>query len=193
MADTEKTPATIESNSAQIENINAVLGDVIDKLAEMTKAITETKAVATTAAAAGKKTTGLFGGKRKQTPMKDLLTGDIYISKAAVGKKFATEVGKEPTDTFAWYTVMNKLKMPKSDKAGAPAENSDRFVAASDAEAAAVKAKVAAQAEVERAETQKRLDAEEAAKNKAAAPVATPAVSAQKPGQQQNKSGQGHK
>lgn len=143
-------PKTVEQRIGVLED---VLSELIDKTEALTKEVAEAKK---TAAAAGTtKAKGLFGGKRAQTPIKDLKTGEVYISKAAVGKKFASEVGKDPTDTFAWYTVMNKLKMD---------DGSDRFVVASEAEATAIRAKMAAAAEEDQKARQKALDEEEAKK-----------------------------
>ena len=178
----EVKPMTLDEAGQKISVLEGVVGELLDRVESLVKEVASVKKTATTAATAAPVKKGLFGGHRQQTPMKDLLTGIVYISKAAVGKAFAAEIGEDPANTFVWYKVFTKLRMPKDNKAGL-AEGSERFVAATEDEATKVRADVAAQAEKERAEAQALLDAEEA-KKAAAAPAGTTgntAPAAQKP------------
>jgi len=68
-----------------------------------------------------KKKSGLFGGKRERTAIKDTKTGTIYVSKAAVGKALAGEFNLDPLDHFVWYKIT--------------AQEPERFVEASAEEA----------------------------------------------------------
>jgi len=146
----EEVPASIEERISAIEG---VVMELIDKVEAIVKSVEDVKKTAVT------KPKGLFGGKRKPTPTKDLKTGTVYASKAAVGKSLATEAGADPLDTMAYYTVIKNLKM---------SDGSDRFVDASEEEGAKALAEKKAQIEKEVAEANARIAAEEAAKAKAA-------------------------
>lgn len=153
---TEESKVTEEEPQSTEERIGAleeVVTELIDRVEDIVKTIETVKKTAVT------KPKGKFGGKRQRTPMKDVETGDIYISKAAVGKQFADKVGLEATNTFAWYTVEKQVRM----KDGSP-----RFVEASPEEAAKAIADYDAQMAKEVAEANAKLEAEEAAKTEAA-------------------------
>ncbi len=145
----EEVPASPEQ---RIDALESVVMELIDKVEAVAKSIEDVRKTAVT------KPKGLFGGKRKPTPTKDLKTGIVYPSKAAVGKELATEAGADPLDTMAYYTVIKNLKMP---------DLSDRFVDASEEEGAKALAAKKAQIEKEVAEANERLAAEAAAKAKA--------------------------
>ena len=49
--------------------------------------------------------TGLFGQHRERSTTKDTVTGIVYVSRSAVGKALATEIGGDPGDHFAWYKL----------------------------------------------------------------------------------------
>ncbi len=155
-----KTPEEVEvpaSDSERIGALESVVMELIDKVEAMTKLVEEVKKTAVT------KPKGLFGGKRQPTPTKDLKTGTVYPSKAALGKALAAEAGADPLDTMAYYTVIKNLKM---------ADNSDRFANASEEEGAKALAEKKAQIAADVAEANVRLEkeaAEKAAKEKAAA------------------------
>ena len=102
----------------------------------------------------GKKS-GLFGGKRKRTAIRDTKTGKIYVSKASCAKNVAAEFGLDPLDSFAWYKIQ--------------AQSPDRFVDATEEERAKAEAEDAERLEKIRLEGQARLDAEAAEKAKAEA------------------------
>lgn len=95
-----------------------------------------------------KKSSGLFGGKREKTAIKDTKTGKVYVSKSAVGKVLAAEADTTAEDHFAWYKLQAKFP--------------DRFVDASAEEKAKAdtieKAKLAREIE----EANKKLQAEQA-------------------------------
>ncbi len=152
--ETEEVPASPEERISALEG---VVMELIDKVEAGVKALEEVKKTAVT------KPKGLFGGKRKPTPTKDLKTGIVYASKAAVGKSLATEAGADPLDTMAYYTVIKNLKMP---------DGADRFVNASEEEGAKALAEKKAQIEKEVAESNARIAAEEAAKTAAATKAA---------------------
>lgn len=98
-----------------------------------------------------KKATGLFGGKRTKTAIKDTTTGKIYPSKAATGKELFKEVENgDPADHFLWYKLIAKFP--------------DRFVDASAEEAESVWAEEKAKLEAEVEEANKKIEAEEKAK-----------------------------
>ncbi len=96
-----------------------------------------------------KKSTGLFGGKRGRTAIKDATTGVVYISKSAVGKALAGEADADPLDHFAWYKLQAKFP--------------DRFVEASEVEKTKVEAEEKARVEKEVAEANAKIAAEEKA------------------------------
>lgn len=150
-------PETPKTSEERIKALEDVVFELIGKFEEFTKEFKGfSKQVVT-------KPKGLFGGKREATPQKDLKTGTVYPSKAAVGKNFAAEAGADPADTMAWYTVLKVLKMP---------DGVDRFVDASPEEAAKSRAEYKAKIEAEVAEKNRQLEAEEAKKTAAAVPVA---------------------
>jgi len=97
-----------------------------------------------------KKSTGLFGGKREKTAIRDTKTGKIYPSKAAVGKALAGEFELDPLDHFSWYKIISK----------AP----DRFVSASEEEAQKVWKEEEEKRAKEVEEANKKIAEEEAAK-----------------------------
>lgn len=126
-----------------LEDTLLKLIDMVEELAKRTDKLEKT---------AVKKTTGLFGGKREKTAIKDTKTGIIYVSKAAVGKNLAAEFDEDPLDHFAWYKIQAK----------AP----ERFVNASEEEAQRVWKEEEEKRAKEVMESNKRLAAEEAAKAK---------------------------
>ena len=159
-----EVPRTSEQRLDAIEN---VVFELIDRVEKLTKEYEGFKKQAVT------KPKGLFGGKRTPSPMKDLKTGIVHPSKAAVGKIFAVEAGGDPADTMVFYTVMKVLKMP---------DGSDRFIEASEEEGKKARADYQAKIDAEVAEMNKKLEAEQAAAAKAApAPVATKAPAQAQP------------
>ena len=145
----------------RLEAIEGVVFELIDRVEKLTKSTEDFKKQAVT------KPKGLFGGKRTPTPMKDLKTGIVYPSKAAVGKNFGAEAGGDPLDTMVYYTVMKVLKMPDS---------TDRFVEASAEEGAKARAEYQKKIEAEVAEKNKLLEAEQAAEAKKATAAPVPAA-----------------
>ncbi len=137
----EEKPKTAEERIAGLEEAT---GAILDMLEGLTKKISEVDKKAV------KKSTGLFGGKRTKTAIKDTQTGKIYASKAQMGKSIAAEMSLDPGNNFVYYQIVAK----------AP----ERFVDATDEEAEKAWADEKAQVEKDRAEAQKKLDAEEAAK-----------------------------
>ena len=133
----------------RIKALEDVVAQVIDKLEEQAKELESVKKTTV------KKSAGLFGGKRERTAIKDITTGKIYPSKASVGKSLAGEAGADPLDHFAWYKLMAKFP--------------DRFVSATDEEAKAVWKAEADRVAKEVEESNQRLQAEQAVKDKAAA------------------------
>lgn len=138
----------------RLDAIEGVVFELIDRVEKLTQAFEGLKKQAVT------KPKGLFGGKRTPSPMKDLKTGKVYPSKAAVGKNFAVEAGADQLDTMAYYTVMKVLKMP---------DGTDRFVEASADEGAKARAEYQAKIDAEVAESNAKLQAEQEAEAKAAA------------------------
>lgn len=160
VAATPVTPVAPKTAEERIEAIEGVVFELIDRVEKLTKSTDDFKKQAVT------KPKGLFGGKRTPSPMKDLKTGKVYPSKAAVGKNFATEAGGDPLNTMVYYTVMKVLKMP---------DGTDRFVEATEEEGIAARAEYQAQIEKEVAEANARLAADEEAKAKAEKEAATKA------------------
>lgn len=149
MTTEEQTPKTPEQ---RIEALEEATGTVLDMLEALTKKVNEVDKKAV------KKSSGLFGGKRKKTAIKDTKTGIVYPSKARLGKLLAgTEDFKDldSGNNFVYYQIIAK----------AP----ERFVDASDEEAEKCWAAEKVEAERERAEAQKKLDAEAKAKAEAEA------------------------
>lgn len=107
-----------------------------------------------------KKSSGLFGGKRVETAIKDTTTGVIYPSKAAMGKALAKEFSGDTTDNFVYYKIMAKAA-------------AGRFVDATQVEAEAAWAK-------QQSELQKAVDAANKELEKKVVPP-TPATPAQTP------------
>jgi len=107
---------------------------------------------------AKKKSKGLFGGKRKAVPIKDIKTGVVYRSMAHVNQVFGPECGINPKEnSMGYYTIEKKLLMPDGTK---------RFIPANDEEAA--KARAAYDAEIKKAiDEQNAKFAEEEAKKAA--------------------------
>jgi len=93
----EKTPE--ERLEAVEEALDAVLG-MVEELSKKVNDI-DKKTV--------KKSTGLFGGKRKsEFGTKDTKTGKVYPTKAAAGKALATEYDLDPLVSTVYYTIMSK-------------------------------------------------------------------------------------
>lgn len=141
---TTKDKEAKEQPKTKLDALEETVVKMIDMLEELGKRIEKVEKTAV------KKSTGLFGGKRTRTAIKDTKTDITYVSKAAVGKNLAGEFNLDPLDHFAWYKIT--------------ALEPDRFVDASEEEAQkAWKAEEELKAkEVE--ESNKRLAAEEAAK-----------------------------
>ena len=138
--DKEKTP------EERIEALEEAMGTILDMLEALTKKVAEVDKKAV------KKSSGLFGGKRKKTAIRDTKTGTIFASKAQLGKKLAGEFGLDPGNNFVYYQIIAK----------AP----ERFEDASEEEAEKAWTAEKAQAEKDRAEAQKKLDDEAKAKAK---------------------------
>lgn len=131
----------------RVEALEEAISTILDLVESLTQKVAEVDKKAV------KKSTGLFGGKRTKTAIKDTKTGSIYASKAATAKALYKEVENgDPGDHFLWYKL----------QAAFP----DRFVDASEEEAQKVWAEESAQREKEVEEANKRL-AEEEAKKKA--------------------------
>ncbi len=143
----ETTEKTTEERVGAIEE---ALGTILDMLEEQTRKIAEVDKKSV------KKSTGLFGGKRKKTAIKDTTTGTIYPSKARLGKELAGTADFkdiDPGNNFSYYQIIAK----------AP----ERFVDADDEEAEKVWKEEAAVREKEVEEANKRIAAEEETKKKA--------------------------
>lgn len=140
----QEVPQTIEE---RMEAVESVVMELITKVEELAKNFEGFKKTAIT------KPKGLFGGKRTPSPMKDLKTGKVYPSKAAVGKAFAAEAGGDPLDTMVYYTVIKTLKMP---------DGADRFVEAPAEEAAKAREEYQKQVQAEVDRRNAELDAEAA-------------------------------
>jgi len=124
-----------------IDALEEAMGTILDMLENLTKKVDEVDKKTV------KKSTGLFGGKRTKTAIKDTKTGKIYASKAATGKALYGEVENgDPADHFLWYKLQ--------------AAYPDRFTDASDEEANKVweDERIAREKEVE--ESNKKLEAE---------------------------------
>lgn len=132
---------------SRIEALEEMVLDLAEKVEEIGKQITGLSKTTV------KKSAGLFGGKRERIAIKDTKTGEIYVSKAAVGKALYAEADTAIDDHFAWYKLMAKFP--------------DRFVEASAAEKAAVEKKEADRIAKEVEESNKKLAEEEAQKGKA--------------------------
>lgn len=110
----QEKPKTTDDRLEAIEKGLSSLADIIESVVKDVDGLKKTTL---------KKATGLFGGKRTKTAIKDTKTSNVYPSKAAVGKRLAgTEDFKDldPGDNFAWYKII----------AAAP----DRFTEASEEE-----------------------------------------------------------
>jgi len=131
-----------------LQDVVEVVNELVNKVEEMGKEVDNLKKTSV------KKSSGLFGGKRTKTAIKDTKTGTIYPSKANVGKMLAGEFGLDSTDNFTWYKII--------------AQAPGRFVEASDEEAAAAWKKQEEELQKSVDEANKRLAAEaEASKGKA--------------------------
>lgn len=135
-----------EAPKSRIEALEETVLQLADKVEELEK--NQTSLAKTTV----KKSAGLFGGKRERMAIKDTTTGEIYVSKAAVGKALAKEADTVAEDHFAWYKLMAKFP--------------DRFVDATPAEKAKVEKEDAERVAKEVEESNIRLAKEEAAKGK---------------------------
>lgn len=147
---------TVEDRMAAVEEVVFELIDRVEKLSKEQATIKKT---------AGGKPRGLFGDKRKPVPMKDLKTGIVYPSKAALGKALAIEAGGDPGDTMVYYTVIKELKM--DDKTA-------RFAEASPEEGQKAREDRQKQIEAEVAAANARMDAERAAATAAATAASKP-------------------
>lgn len=139
-------PKTVE---ARLDDLESAIKTMLDMLEDVTKKIAEVDKKAV------KKSSGLFGGKRTKTAIKDTKTGTVYASKAQMGKRVAAEFGLDPGNNFVYYQIITK----------AP----DRFVDAGEEESAKAWADEKVRVEKERAEAQAKLDAEAKAKAEAEA------------------------
>lgn len=128
----------------KIDALEETVLKLIDMMEDVTKRMDKLEKTAV------KKSTGLFGGKRERTAIKDTKTGVIYPSKAAVGKALADEFGLDALDHFAWYKIQS----------AAP----DRFVEASDEEAKEAWKKVEDELAKKVAADNARIQAEQAGK-----------------------------
>jgi len=135
-----------EAPKSRIEALEETVLQLADKVEEITKVM------ATLSKTTVKKSAGLFGGKRERVAIKDTTTGEIYVSKAAVGKALAKEADTTPEDHFAWYKLMGKFP--------------DRFVDATAVEKAKVEKEDADRIAKEVDEANIKLAQEEAAKGK---------------------------
>lgn len=106
------TEGTPKSKVDILEETVLKLIDTVEALAKKIDSVEKT---------AVKKKSGLFGGKRERTAIKDTKTGTVHVSKAAVGKALAGEFNLDPLDHFVWYKIT--------------AQAPDRFVDASEEEA----------------------------------------------------------
>jgi len=68
----------------------------------------QTRAPAPVSVEAGAVATGTKKGRQKAKPQKDTKTGILYKSKAAAGMAVASEYGLDPSETFIWYSVIQK-------------------------------------------------------------------------------------
>jgi len=133
MTSESKTP---EERISSLEDGMSTVLDMLEDLSKQVKGM-------------GPKKGGLFGGKRTKTAIKDTKTGIVYPSKAGVGKALAGKddfADLDPGNSFVYYQMIGK--------------SPERFVDATEAEAEKVWADGKLVAEKERAESQKRLDAE---------------------------------
>lgn len=146
----QEKPKTVEERLAAVEE---AVGTILDLVEAQAKKIAEVDKKAV------KKSTGLFGGKRTKTAIKDIKTGTIYASKAQMGKKLAGEFSLDAGNNFVYYQIIAK----------AP----ERFVEASAEETQKVWAEEAAQVEKERQVAQTKLDAEGKAETEAKAGTET--------------------
>jgi len=169
MVEPTQTQEPARTADQRFEAIEGVVIELIDRVEKLTKEYEGFKKQAVT------KPKGLFGGKRTPSPTKDLKTGVVYASKAAVGKALAAEAGANPLDTMAYYTVLKVLKMP---------DGSDRFVNASEDEGKAAREEYQKTVQAEVDATNARLEAEEKAKAEAEAKAAKTAKPAPQQPQQ---------
>lgn len=133
-----------EEQEKRIKAIEDVVGSLIDKVESLTNEVVTLKKTAV------KKSTGLFGGKREKTAIKDTKTGKVYPSKASVGKNLAKEFNLDPLDSFVWYKIITQ----------AP----DRFIEASPEEAKKAWDEQAAETQRYVDEQNRKLQAEAKAK-----------------------------
>jgi len=170
---TQEKQVTLEGIGKSVKNMEDILTGALELIEKLSGRMdTFEKGLTSVEKKASGKATGLFGGKREKTAIKDTKTGILYSSKAAVGKKLAAEFGADPGDHFAWYKIQAK----------AP----DRFINATPEEAAKIWAEDKAAQDKKIEESNKRLAEEEAAKAKAEADAAAAAAkaAAQKPASQ---------
>ena len=138
---------TLEERIAAVED---ALGTLLDMTEDLSKKLTEVDKKTV------KKASGLFGGKRTKTAVKDTKTGTIYPSKAATAKALYKEVENgDPGDHFLWYKLIAAFP--------------ERFVDAGEEEAKKVWEAEAKVREKEVEESNKKLEAERVAKEAAEA------------------------
>lgn len=121
-------PKAEKGAKSRLDTIEETVTELIDTISGLAERLDKVEKTTV------KKKAGLFGGKRERVAIKDVKTGVIYVSKAAVGKALATEADTTAEDHFAWYKLQAKFP--------------DRFVEASDEEKAKAE-------EVEKAEVAK--------------------------------------
>lgn len=99
--DTEETQG--KTPEERLEAIEEAVEAVLGMFEELSKKVNEIDKKTV------KKSTGLFGGKRKsEFGTKDTVTGNVYPTKAAAGKALASEYDLDPLVSTVYYTIMSK-------------------------------------------------------------------------------------
>ena len=141
MADEKNTQEN--SVDKRLDDITEVVDALIDKVEDMASKYGELEKSAV------KKSKGKFGGKREPVAIKDMKTGNVYHSMAAVNKRFGHEIGIDPyVETMGFYKIEKQLLLD---------DGSPRFVRASAEEAEKVQAEEQARREAEVAAANARL------------------------------------
>lgn len=152
MADEKKTQE--DPVQKRLDDLTDVVTGLIDKVEEL--AVKQGDLEQATV----KKSKGKFGGKREPVAIKDLKTGKLYHSMAAVNKAFGHEIGIDPlVETMGFYKIEKQLLMD---------DGSPRFVRAEPEEAERVQAEEQARREAEVAEVNARLTEQKDAATKEA-------------------------
>ncbi|MDD5511940.1 MAG: hypothetical protein PHI12_14205 [Dehalococcoidales bacterium] len=140
---TNPPAATAAKKPSRIDNIEDVMNQILDVVEKLVKRVDELEKSAPNAKRQ------LFGGKgqKGRTAMVDTKTGKTYVSKAAIGKALAVELGLDPLDHFVYYKIQTQFP--------------DRMKEATEAESQAAWDKEAADKQKEIEDTNKRLAAEE--------------------------------